>query len=572
MISHMHVGLQPRMKRPGIDPNKGGGLSSFRASKSIPIVLSSMESFEATLQVSVTPHDKEWSYSVPNIPSASALMKRSLIKSIVVYSDCSKQYIRLRLQKHSPNRGVDETILERFMSISFSDFRLQESSTDVQGTSNSKTKPARLKDSAKYVICLLRSGVTLNGTRYLFYGHSNSQLKSRACFLFAGSREEIFQRIEGLGDLSKIKTVAKKAKRIGLLFSSATLATQLQPDRYEDIEDIKRDDFVFTDGCGSISPHFAKILVQKVNISFRNNRYLPCVYQVRYRGYKGVLAIDPYLQGKIQVQFRDSMKKVSGGIDLSFCVVDYSKPYKFGFLSDEIILLLHALGISRSTLLEKQLSHFDLLHAATRDARVAFQFLSYINEPALAERVLMDGPESVKNNIRKYVAGELNKMVNKKDEQRCKIFIPKSRLIFGVCDPRNVLKEGECGLKVTMVEDGGAKTIVGTEILVTRNPCLHPGDLQKFKAVQHHELSHLVDCIVFPTQGRRPSADLMSGGDLDGDKCREPSIFSFSALRWGFTDLAPSFRLLGSRPHSSQSRGSCQLYGAARATCLQRDH
>lgn len=38
-------------------------------------------------------------------------------------------------------------------------------------------------------------------------------------------------------------------------------------------------------------------------------------------------------------------------------------------------------------------------------------------------------------------------------------------------------------------------------------------------AVQHRCLSHLTDCIVFPTRGRRPSADLMSGGDLDGDKC-----------------------------------------------------
>ena len=83
-----------------------------------------------------------------------------------------------------------------------------------------------------------------------------------------------------------------------------------------------------------------------------------------------------------------------------------------------------------------------------------------------------------------------------------------------------MLKEGECAIRITTDEDGAAKAIFGQEVLVTRNPCLHPGDLQKFKAIQYPELSHLIDCIVFPTSGHRPSADLMSGGDLDGDKCK----------------------------------------------------
>ena len=233
------------------------------------------------------------------------------------------------------------------------------------------------------------------------------------------------------------------------------------------------------------------------------------------------------------------MRKVSGTPDLNFSVVEYSKPYTFGYLNDEVILLLHALGISDSVFLQKQREHLDFLSAAPQDPREAFHFLSYVNEPVMAETLLMEGLDSVKATVRREVNIEYGKLLNKRDEQRCRIVIPQSRLVFGVCDPRNVLKDGECALRITMDGDGVPRAIVGTEVLVTRNPCLHPGDLQKFKAVQHDELSHLVDCIVFPTQGRRPSADLMSGGDLDGDKCRRHLAMRSCSM----TDVS-SFRML----------------------------
>ena len=133
----------------------------------------------------------------------------------------------------------------------------------------------------------------------------------------------------------------------------------------------------------------------------------------------------------------------------------------------------------------------------------------------------MDGVESIGPSIGHLVTQEYDKMLNKRDEQRCRIMIPKSRLLFGVCDPKGGLKEGECAVKVTMDGDGQPRQLSGMEILVTRNPCLHPGDLRKFKAVEQLDLAHLVDCIVFPTCGKRPSADMMSGGDLDGDTCKD---------------------------------------------------
>ncbi|KAF4628609.1 hypothetical protein G7Y89_g9545 [Cudoniella acicularis] len=476
--------------------------------------------FRYVLQDSIQLEDQEWSYNILNLPKSSTTNSEKLIKSITVVSNSVKQHIELGLQVISLNRAISSEPLDRFVLISFADFRLRvsQSSTDGKSSDSSDTKPATARESTDYIVKLLRSGITLNGIHYNFYGHSNSQLKSRTCFLYAAPKDDISQKVESLGDFKKIKTVPKKAKRIGLLFSVAQIATVLEPRRCEDIQDVETSDYIFTDGCGLICPRFAQELARRVGITFRNVRYTPSVFQIRYRGYKGVLMLDPPMKGETLVKFRKSMKKFSGGNDNSFSVIEYSKPYGFGYLNDEIVLLLHSLGISEAILLQKQKDHFQYLSNAMIDPRSAFGFLTYMNNIELAEKVLMDSIESVQPSINKLVNSEYDRMINKRDEQRCKILIPKSRLLFGICDAWGVLKEGECAVKITMDGDGQPRALHGMEILVSRNPCLHPGDLQKFKVVARDELAHLVDCIVFPTTGRRPAADMMSGGDLDGDK------------------------------------------------------
>ena len=170
--------------------------------------------------------------------------------------------------------------------------------------------------------------------------------------------------------------------------------------------------------------------------------------------------------------------------------------------------------------MRKQRDYFEYLTAATTDPRAAFRFLMYINATDLAERILLEGFEPLQCQVSSLVTQEFSRLTNARGVQKCRIMVPQSRLLFGVCDYTGVLREGECSVKVTLDEDGQPRPLSGMENLVTRNPCLHPGDLQKYKVVAKPELAHLVDCIVFPIRGRRPSADMMSGGDLDGDKCK----------------------------------------------------
>lgn len=40
-------------------------------------------------------------------------------------------------------------------------------------------------------------------------------------------------------------------------------------------------------------------------------------------------------------------------------------------------------------------------------------------------------------------------------------------------------------------------------VVVAKNPCLHPGDVRRLKAVDVPGLRHMVDCLVFPQNGHR---------------------------------------------------------------------
>jgi hypothetical protein len=166
--------------------------------------------------------------------------------------------------------------------------------------------------------------------------------------MFAALKDEISAKIENLGDFSKLKSVGKKVKRLGLLFSSAEMATILDPERCEDIDDISKNEFMYTDGCGLISHQLAKQIVQRRRIVHRNKRYLPSVFQIRYRGYKGVLTLCPHLKGRVQVQFRESMRKFKDVKDLSFSIVEYSKVFILERFEVACRLMLAALHIRLS--------------------------------------------------------------------------------------------------------------------------------------------------------------------------------------------------------------------------------
>ena len=107
-------------------------------------------------------------------------------------------------------------------------------------------------------------------------------------------------------------------------------------------------------------------------------------------------------------------------------------------------------------------------------------------------------------------------------KRRARIEIPSDygRNMMGVLDETGKLTYGQVFIQYSKdLDKPQADPIVYSgSVVVTKFPALHPGDMRKFEAVDIPELHHMVDCIVFPRQGKRPHPDEMAGSDLDGDE------------------------------------------------------
>ncbi|THU86805.1 RdRP-domain-containing protein, partial [Dendrothele bispora CBS 962.96] len=468
------------------------------------------------LKSNPTKDDDTWKFEV--LPAVLTRRPRNSTGKFGKFIKFTSNEISLQIQKFPSNRILHLDHEDNFVLCSFGDFRLPDSN---------------LRTNGEYIARFLKTGLFLNNVQYRFYHHSNSQLRGRSCFLRkATSDAELDSKIYELGDFEKIKNVAKRAKRIGLLFSEAQIDYVLDPKYISDIPDIKAGDEIFSDGCGLISKRLAVQVSRAKKIIFRGKGYTPCVFQIRYLGYKGVLMLHPELDQKKEhlAEFRQSMKKFSTTTNTTFSVVDYSKPYAFGRLNNDIIVLLNSLGVSNEKLLGKQASYLQRILEASTDPLKAIDLLSSMDQYPLAEKVLLDGlsDTNVQAALRRLQMKEIADFRNERNKQRSRMIIEKSRLLFGVCDPFKVLKEGEVYIRIST--GYGATTPIHGDVLMVRNPCLYPGDCLKLRAVHHEKLIHLVDCIVFASvakPGRHAAPSMSSGGDLDGDKffvCWDPDL------------------------------------------------
>ncbi|KAI1346600.1 hypothetical protein F5Y01DRAFT_297461 [Xylaria sp. FL0043] len=148
------------------------------------------------------------------------------------------------------------------------------------------------------------------------------------------------------------------------------------------------------------------------------------------------------------------------------------------------------------------------------------------------ELLLSQGFDPTKLEFLSSIAYGLRKQKCDELQERLNVKIGRSTYAFMVIDFRGILEAGEVHLgfssKFTDEQSDFSEThLHGMDVLVARTPAHYPTDIQKVKAVFKPELGSLKDVIIFPSKGNIPLADMLSGGDYDGDMawvCWEPKI------------------------------------------------
>ncbi|XP_013789033.1 RNA-dependent RNA polymerase 1-like [Limulus polyphemus] len=372
-------------------------------------------------------------------------------------------------------------------------------------------------------------GLRIAGRKYEVFGCSTSQLRDHGLWLYAeDEKKQTAESIRAsLGNLNNIRTISKYMARMGQLFSQARGSLQVSKDCVVEVDDVtggmhpdSGKPYIFSDGVGKISPNLAKKVYKALNIET-----CPSAMQVRYGGCKGMLAVDNQLQGEV-MHTRPSMKKFEFSSS-SLEILNWSHP-KPVFLNRQVITILEQLGVPRNVFEKLQEKMLLKLTRSLYDERSALKLLKENSKLKFPFKELASvGVSFLKDPFFRSIIQAIYRRVTLDliEKSRIEIPIDKGRTMFGILDERSILEYGQIFVQYT--ELSGIRTVLQGTVVVLKNPCMHPGDVRKFEAVDIPQLHHLVDCVVFPAKGHRPHPDEMSGSDLDGD---EYSLFWLDEL------------------------------------------
>ncbi|KAG6764321.1 hypothetical protein POTOM_031786 [Populus tomentosa] len=427
--------------------------------------------------------------------------------------------------------------IDNFLRVSFVDEELEKiHSTDVSPRTSSRNE---LRRTAIYnrILSTLQNGIVIGDKKFEFLAFSSSQLRENSCWMFASRLGLTAADIRvWMGSFHRIRNVARYAARLGQSFSSSTETLSVSRHEIEIIPDIEvsREGtrYLFSDGIGKISAEFAR----KVAVKCGCKGFTPSAFQIRYAGYKGVVAVDPTSTKKLSLRL--SMFKYESE-NTKLDVLAHSK-YQPCFLNRQLITLLSTLGVPDHHFERKQREAVDQLDAILTDplrAQEALELMSPGENTNILKEMLLCGyhPDAepfLSMMLQTFRASKLLELRTK-----TRIFIPNGRSMMGCLDETRTLEHGQVfvqfsGSRFQNLYDSsergrGQCYLIAGSVVVAKNPCLHPGDVRILKAVDVLALHHMVDCVVFPQKGPRPHPNECSGSDLDGDiyfVCWDPEL------------------------------------------------
>ncbi|KAI8623262.1 RNA dependent RNA polymerase-domain-containing protein [Xylariaceae sp. FL1651] len=381
-----------------------------------------------------------------------------------------------------------------------------------------------------------------------------------------------------IGDWEKSEGLARNppkwGARIGQAFSTSKDAEILiSPDKWK----IQPDSFnnppagtrlPYTDGCGFIS----KKLSDRINLALGlNEAKRSTAFQIRFGGAKGVVyeapevlfalpensGLDMVLRNSL-VKYHVLAERTRANIPLR--IVSVAEDYHTAAFNKPLLKALEDIGVAKKKILDIYTKSFENLAQITGTSLNILRSttdpaIEWSGKPILGYDVLLKlcftlsdrgiTPDMYGGAFLKMFLAKL--LEHRRIEDLFKVPIPGSHTALGLTDDCQILGPEEVYLRAT------GKTVTG-RVLIYRNPIIHIGDIQwatalsdqqveeriknlqvsekiknyiktlgepeKHAAMENllHSIKGMDNVIFFSQKDPRPLPNMLSGGDLDGDK------------------------------------------------------
>ncbi len=270
-------------------------------------------------------------------------------------------------------------------------------------------------------------------------------------------------------------------------------------DQLQTVPDVESGGNVMTDGCAAMPLWAMQQIATAAQLPV-----LPSVVQGRIGAAKGVWYLDP---SATNPQLRPSQIKWKLPFPTleqrRFELCEWSRDRGPAALNYQFIYVLLHLGVP--------MENFKILlreHALQlRNDLVARPKRTSQALPLLSSGFVPETCPYLRRLLSNVAASTVERL-----GERARIPVDRSRWLLVVADPTACLKVGQA-----FVHPSSLPQPLKGRVIIARNPCHLPSDIQVVECVAEPRLAHIRDALVLPVNGPYPPAQLLSGGDYDGD-------------------------------------------------------
>ncbi|KAI9060668.1 RdRP-domain-containing protein [Trametes sanguinea] len=410
---------------------------------------------------------------------------------------------------------------------------------------------------------ILKQGFEIAGRRFRFLGYSNSGLGVHTTWFmsdFEHPQEGLVTPMKIRGDLGNFEDVnaipSKYAARIAQAFSGTDPSVRIRRDQWDDgLEDLGKKPYEHTDGQGTISPALRDMIWATLVEAQPDKAKLtlkPSAFQIRFLGFKGIVAVDETLEG-VYMRLRPSMHKFKAhDHDKNEAEIEIAKAFIYpgtARLCRPLVMVLEDLGVRKEAFLTLQEKAKAAVVTASDTMATTIELLrkhnlgntfglrwilQHLQEagmgmPREGQQRMMDNAFILR--LVKYAQSHILREI----KHEARIPIPKAHQLLGVADEgpeyveqrkmENVfcLKENEIFACIQQPDSDVCEYIKG-QVSISRSPHIHPGDVQRVTAIGKPPddkicfFRNLRNVVVLPSVGERSLASCLAGGDVDGDE------------------------------------------------------